>query len=105
MTISLRTRSSPKARQSVIPVATEATFDEHWRPACDALGLTFVSLFQGSGINLDAESAGEVVEELCAVLGWMVGTKRPKTVIERVIAVREQLRKVASKPTASAYVG
>ncbi len=62
----------PRGKEDVesVPVAAESTFVQHWLPACAALSLQWVPLFQG-GLPIKKEDLPDVVAELRRLRDWL----------------------------------
>jgi hypothetical protein len=78
--------SDPEKNTRLIPIATERIFDEYWQPACKALGLKWIPLFQ-SGLPLPPEDIPDVLEELSRLETHLSSGSRPDIPAD----VREQI--------------
>jgi hypothetical protein len=65
MTVSMGIRHRGSGEYEVVPVATSATFDSVWLPACERLGLKLVPLFAcGALASVPPELVPLIVSEL-----------------------------------------
>lgn len=90
-----------------VAVAPLSTFREVWLPACRALGLRWVPLFE-TGIPLNVEDVPDVLEELHALQMWLdqPGNEAAASIIgERIKLLTDGLREASRNPHAYITIG
>jgi hypothetical protein len=90
-----------------VPVAPFQTFREVWLPACKALGLKWVPMFE-TGIPIDVDDVPDVRAELRSLKAWLAqpGNHDAASVMgERVDNLIEGLEEASRNPTAHIFVG
>lgn len=90
-----------------VPVAPFQTFREVWLPACEALGLKWVPMFE-TGIPIAIEDVPDVLAELRSLKAWLAqpGNRDAASAIgERVDNLIEGLEEASRNPNAHIFVG
>jgi hypothetical protein len=67
--LNTRPRTEPATATREVPIATHDVFRRHWAPACEALELRWVPLFE-TGLPLEREDIADVLAELEAIKRW-----------------------------------
>lgn len=71
VSLSYTSEKEPDGKGS-IPIATHDAFKNRWLPGCEALGLKWVPQFFDPGLDVRADNADEVLQELGRLRKWMI---------------------------------
>ena len=94
----------PSSAPPSLPIATEAVCQQTWLPACTALGLQWVPLFE-SGLPLTKADRPFVLEELKRFEGWVRSNAADAEPADRAQTLARALAKVTFDSGVSVYIG
>lgn len=90
--------------ETLIPIATEATFYSHWQPGIDELGLEALR-FMGSGVDINAGNRDAVVESLRELRRWMTMRSDYEHILKRMDRLLAHLIALCVRDGAEAWIG
>jgi hypothetical protein len=105
VTVSLLIKRLPD-EQTLVPVAAESAFLEHWAPGAAALDLRWVPLFP-AGLWILEEDLPEIVRELRNLRQWAENTA-PATlsvIAPRIDVLIRELEQLKVRPALEVFIG
>lgn len=94
MTVSMGIRHLDTGRYDVVPVATSDVFRAWWLPACDHLGLEFVSHFHdGALTEVAREEVPRIAAELETLRAWASSDPERDFMVSRIDGILSAFRK------------
>lgn len=100
----LVTSKTDPDRRELIPVAAQQVFTSKWLPACSALDLEWVPLFE-TGIAVDPANAGAVLEELRRLRQWMSQRDGYEYEAERLSRLIDGVEDASKHPEFDIFIG
>lgn len=87
-------RRGDERSNRLVPVATQATYEELWVPAAEALGLQWIPLFE-AGFPLERSDLPDVIRDLEKLRAFCLSSERHREMIlERLDRLIEELNEI-----------
>lgn len=99
----LTSKSNPDHREFA-PVATQAVFTSKWLPACSALKLEWVPLFE-TGIVVDPANIDAVLRELQLLRPWMMQQVGYAHESQRLARLIDGIEAARANPDLEIFIG
>lgn len=90
-----------------IPIASENFFVSYWKPACQALDLKWIPLFN-IGIDITKENLPEIISELTKLQDWAkqnLSDEKSEHIRERIELLIRQFPSIFKRDDVSLFIG